>query len=52
MNEKQFSDRIGNVNDKLIRQAEQIPNYRRTPEKKYPAACNDCCRYRPNGLQL
>lgn len=29
MNEKQFSDRIGNVNDKLIRQAEQIPNYRR-----------------------
>ena len=24
MNEKQFSDRIGNVNDKLIRQAEQI----------------------------
>ena len=29
MNEKQFSDRVGNVNDKLIRQAEQIPNYRR-----------------------
>ena len=29
MNEKQFSDRIGNVNDKLIRQAELIPNYRR-----------------------
>ena len=29
MNQKQFSDRIGNVNDKLIRQAEQIPNYRR-----------------------
>lgn len=28
MNEKQFSNRIGNVNDKLIRQAEQIPNYR------------------------
>lgn len=28
MNEKQFSDRIGNVNDQFVRQAERIPNYR------------------------
>ena len=34
MNEKQFSDRIGNVNDKLIRQAEQMPNYRRRHQRR------------------
>lgn len=34
MNEKQFSDRIGNVNDKLIQQAEQIPNYRREHRRR------------------
>ncbi len=34
MNEKQFSDRIGNVNDKLVQQAEQIPNYRREHRRR------------------
>lgn len=34
MTEKQFSDRIGNVNDKLIRQAEQIPNYRQGQRRR------------------
>ena len=34
MNEKQFSDRIGNVNDKLVRQAEQTPNYGREHRNK------------------
>lgn len=29
MNEKQFSDRIGNIDDRLVQQAEQIPNYAR-----------------------
>lgn len=29
MNNKQFSDRIGNIDDQLIRQAEQLPNYTR-----------------------
>ena len=33
MNEKQFSDRIGNVNDKLVQQAEQTPNYGREHRK-------------------
>ena len=35
MNEKQFSDRIGNVNDKLVRQAEQTPNYGREHRKRH-----------------
>lgn len=34
MNEKQFSDRIGNVNDKLVQQAEQTPNYGREHRKR------------------
>ena len=34
MNEKQFSDRIGNVNDKLVQQAEQTPNYGREHRNK------------------
>lgn len=34
MNEKQFSDRIGNVNDKLIQQAEQTPSYGREHRKR------------------
>lgn len=34
MNEKQFSDRIGNVNDKLVQQAEQTPNYGRGHRKR------------------
>ena len=34
MNEKQFSDRIGNVNDKLVQQAEQAPNYGREHRKR------------------
>lgn len=34
MNKKQFSDRIGNVNDKLIHQAEQTPNYGREHRKR------------------
>ena len=34
MNEKQFSDRIGNVNDKLVQQAEQTQNYGREHRKR------------------
>lgn len=34
MNEKQLSDRIGNVNDKLVQQAEQTPNYGREHRKR------------------
>ena len=34
MNEKQFSYRIGNVNDKLVQQAEQTPNYGREHRKR------------------
>ena len=34
MNEKQFSDRIGNVNDTLVQQAEQTPNYGREHRKR------------------
>ncbi len=34
MNEKQFSNRIGNVNDKLVQQAEQTPNYGREHRKR------------------
>ena len=34
MNEKQFFDRIGNVNDKLVQQAEQTPNYGREHRKR------------------
>ena len=34
MNEKQFSDRIGNVNDKLVQQAEQTTNYGREHRKR------------------
>lgn len=29
MNQKQFSDRIGNIDDRLVQQAEQVPNYAR-----------------------
>lgn len=34
MKETQFSDRIGNVSDKLVQQAEQIPNYGREHRKR------------------
>lgn len=34
MNEKQLSDRIGNVNAQLVQQAEQIPNYGREHQKR------------------
>ena len=34
MNEKQFSDRIGNVNDQFVRQAEQIPNYKQEHRRR------------------
>lgn len=33
MNEKQLSDRIGNIDDRLIQQAGQIPNYARQHRK-------------------
>ena len=34
MNEKQFAERIGNVNDQFILQAEQLPNYGRSHRKR------------------
>lgn len=34
MNEKQFSDRIGNVSDDLVRQAEQMPDYGRAHRRR------------------
>lgn len=34
MNERQFSDRIGNVNDQFVRQAEQMPNYRQEHRRR------------------
>lgn len=33
MNPKQFSDRIGNMDDRLVQQAEQVPNYARQHQK-------------------
>ncbi len=34
MNERQFSDRIGNVNDQFVRQAEKMPNYRQEHRRR------------------
>lgn len=34
MNQRRFSDRIGNIDDRLVQQAEQIPNYARQNRKK------------------
>lgn len=34
MNKKQFSDRIGNIDDLIVKQTEQIPNYSRERRKK------------------
>lgn len=34
MNERQFSDRIGNVDDRLVQQAEQTPNYGQAHRKR------------------
>ena len=34
MNKKQLSEHIGNIDDKLVQQAEQIPNYVMRNRKK------------------
>ena len=39
MNERQFSDRIGNVDDRLIQQAAQPPHHRRTHRRQVLRQC-------------
>ena len=34
MNKEQFSEHIGNIDDRLVKQAEQIPNYAAMRRKK------------------
>lgn len=34
MNKKQFSEHIGNIDDRLVQQAEKVPNYRQLHQRK------------------